>query len=278
MLTRIVIFLLSLWLPGLLCGQADSTQATKAARKEALKRSTRRYGVSQVAGLYGRVYDERMARRSYRGPGAQLRFGVEQMRPHEREFMLGEVRGFYLTGRNGVEVLDGRLELTYQYQRRLAWARWPAWRWYLGGQAGGLAAGRFNRFLGNSSVSFEWVGYLALSGRVERSVDLPLLGRCTLGGDLALPLLSVVGRLPSYALSGFEEPTHALALVGDFTRVRSGVDLTRPLGAGNQNLFRLRYFWDFYAYRDIDIHRLRHATHGLAVVLLFRQGKVWTEG
>lgn len=267
-----------LWLPLSTAAQRDSTQLSpKQIAKEVRQCNTQRFGVSQFGLLYGRVYDERMARRSYDGIGAQLRFGVEQMRPKERETMLGEVRGFFLEGSNGVTVWSGHADLTYTYQRRILADRYPAWRCYLGGSAGGFIAGRWNEFLSNSSIHVEWMGSLAISGRAETTVTLPLLKRCTLGGNLMLPLVSYVGRLPSYALPGFEDPSHAVALIGDLTRIRSSLDLTRPLGQGNQNCIRIRYFWDFYAYRDNPIHRLRHAVHGLAVTLLFRQGRVYGE-
>ena len=270
------LFCLLLPLSGL--AQRDSAQLSpKKMAKEIRERNTQRFGVSQFGALYGRVYDERMSRRSYRGPGVQLRFGVEQIRPQERESMLGEVRGFFLEGSNGVNLWAGNADLTYTYQRRILAERYPAWRCYLGGSLGGFFAGRWNEFLVNSSIHTEWMGALALSGRAETALTLPLLKRCTLGGNLMLPLLTYVGRLPSYALPGFEQPSHAVAPIGDLTRLRSSLDLSRPLGQGNQNLIRIRYFWDFYAYRDNPIHRLRHAVHGLAVALLFRQGRVYRE-
>jgi hypothetical protein len=199
-----------------------------------------------------------------------------QKRPQELESLVVAFRGFYLTANSGSQIWGAGGEIDYQYLRKLNWTRSPAWRWYLGGAAQGFINGRYHPSLGNSSFHMEWVGALALAGRSEIDLTLPLIKRCTLGASLTLPLISYVGRLPVYALPGFESPSHALALLGNFTRVRTAIDLTRSLAQGNLNRIRISYHWDFYAYRDNSVHRLRYAVHGLTVTTLLRQGKVYS--
>lgn len=263
----------------LLMSQAMMAQVSQdsLSRKERRQRETIRYSLTQTGLVYARVYDQRMSQRSYRGIGIQVLTGNVQRRPQSYEEISSDFRIWAMEAPiSRVRLYGGTAGFDYRYLRKMAWTRWPRWRWYVGGAMRGFYNMRYNTLLGNSSFHMEWVGALAVSGRAETDVTLPWLGDCTIGGTASLPLLSYVGRLPSYALPGFESPSHAVAPVGDFTWVSTCIDLTRPLNNGNPNILRISYYWDFYAYRDNPIHRLRYAAHALGITVVIRKGKIFS--
>jgi hypothetical protein len=223
-----------------------------------------------------RSYDERLAERSFYGVGLEQSLGDRWVRPqawHEWELAF---RGAAMTPLHAENFAFGLMsELNYRYLRRLG-DRSAPWRGYLGGEFSAFHHGRWHQKLANSSIHMEAAGSLGLIGQVAREVKLPLLeGPSTVHARLHLPLFSYVGRLPAYALPGFDPLAHYWRPIGGFTRAKTEIGLTRPQGQNNPNLLRVSYVWDFYALneaRDDLIQRLRWGTHSLSVTVLLRKG------
>lgn len=250
--------------------QTSSAQDTTGVKPAWINHATISYGFN-----FNRTYDQRMAERSYYGAGIDVGLGDRWVRPrawHEYEVLATGIGAAPLSIENFLT--GGLIEGSYRYLQRIDLGSSP-WRWHLGLQAGGFYNGRFHSGLGNSSVHMEWTGYIGPLAQVAREAKIPLIkGQSTIAARIHMPLFSYVGRLPAYALPGFDAPAHYFRPIGGFNRIKTEITLTRPRGNGNPNLFQVGYVWDFYGMnegQDAGLQRLRWATHSLRFVVLIRK-------
>jgi len=277
--------LLCLLLLGGMLGSMSYAQETRQEKrsvrkekKETRKRERMRWSISHTGLGYARSYDEMMSRRSYRGATLDLGFGFLHRRKDRISTFVSHNTGYFQQAPHGeASMFGGLFVMDYRYLWRVDNQSRPGLRVYAGGSVAGLANIRFNNALGNSSFSGEWATMLSPTTRLEYEVEkLPLLkGSSVLSAEMTLPLVSAVGRLPSWALPGFESFDTRIRPIGSFTRVQTELSILRRLGQDNPNLVKLSYSWELYGMPTSEIHRLRWASHMFGMTYYFRRGDLY---
>lgn len=258
-------------------GKAEKRQLKTAAKLEI--RSQRIHYLSlEMGGAFGQTSDRRMAFNRYTGSGLYLGAGLTTWGPKGWMYHdLLATRFLGLSQAHGQSIAFNTFnESQGLYFRRLADR--SGWQLYAGGGWSTLVNARILPALGNSSIHAEVLISGQAGGMAVRDINLPLLGKYRMEYLLRLPLISTIGRIPSYSISGLPGPSLGLAPIGDLTRVSSRLAISRPIRKGNPNLWQLAYSWDFYGYNDNEIHPLRVANHALTYSLFIRTGRLdWSK-
>ncbi len=284
--SQIVIMLCLLWTGSLLAqerpqprdstanAKAETRAEAKASRKTQrleLRAASEKYLVGQLGLGFGQTLDARMAENRYLTSGMVMTFGQSFRNPRRIIQYTVDTRALAM-GQSHFENLgfNSFNQLTFQYLRPVHETA-QGGRIYAGGELGLLGNVRLLPAIGNSSLNLDFVPSLSAVGRYEREASLPFMKRkVQLEASLRLPLANYVMRIPSYALSGLDGSSTSFAPIGDFTRVVTEIGISNAFGNNNPNRWALSYQWDFYAYRDIEVHPLRVANHAFIYSLYFR--------
>lgn len=252
----------------LLCCAAAPLAAQPPPGDKAHKVRPLRYLLFDYGLGYNHSLDTRMSLSPYKGPGARIGFGMQAEKPHRRteyQYASGRVDRILPAHLESL-VWNSRYDGAFSYLRKvkpLAPRKWDRW---LGGSLLLSYNFRYAPRLSNSAV--HWDGVAAIGPTAALRTPLRFFrADWLLDGRLSLPLLAYVNRLPAYALSGWGGTANYVAPIGRYTRLSTFVALSKRLGKLSPNRWQLSYAWDFYAFNESDIHRLRIANHSLTYTL-----------
>jgi hypothetical protein len=245
-------------------------EARKALRLE--KKETRqqenRLLIVGAGGSLNYLVDTRMAQNHYQGLGGSL--VVENQ--HEKPRGLYDIRmaGFQLNSLSAAHEQSGvsnfRYDFRFSYLRNVD-TLGAHWRWRLGGAADFTYNGRTHPSLSNDAYAHDLIGSLGMATTLDRRFRF-LKRDWQVEARADLPLIAYVNRWPGYSLSGSGESQQSVKPIGAFNRFHSRFSIFKPFHKYTPNGFRISYHWDFYAFNDSEIHRVRVANQGLSAALI----------
>jgi len=266
--TRYMICLIVSIFVGVAPVQAQEKQ-DKRERKEARKQeridrrlAKDRYLVFEYGVLYTQMQDTKMEQSTFEGPGARLHIGyISRTERGVHDFdMAGGQFGWLTASHDESNLINGRGDINYTYLWNMKQDEPQQVQWRLGGALTGIFNFRYVEELVNSSVNWDGIASLGPSSEWEGKAGFLRGGLWQY--RITVPLASYVNRFPEFGLlSG--ETEHFFAPIGKFTRILSELGLSKAMGRESQNLIRLSYTWDFYAFHESDFFKVRSANHQL---------------
>jgi len=269
-----------LLLGSLLLAQQTDKKAEKAQKKTAKKekrldkKDTRqqeaRFLSIGMGASSNYTVDTRMAQNHYQGEGAYASIQFSHQKPKGYyEVNAGTFTyNFLSTASDAASVDNLRYDYHMAYYRNVS-TLGEKWLWQVGGSTDFIYNNRLNLNLGNDGYAHDIIGSLSMVSALSR--DFRFLKRdWHFRTHAHLPVVSYVNRLPEYSLSGWGSSVGAIKPIGWFNRLRTGFSIFKPFHKHTPNGFRFSYNWDFYAFDDSDIHKVRVGNHQLGLAMLIK--------
>ncbi len=241
----------------------DEKKLRRAERKaERVERrlAKDRYLVFEYGFLYAKMRDTKMEQSTFDGPGARIHIGyLSRTEKGVHDFdMAGGQFGWLSASHGESNLINGRGDINYTYLRNINDSEGKRVLWRVGGAFTGVYNFKYVEELVNSSVNWEGVASIGPSSEWEGEVGFLKGGIWQY--RITVPLVSYVNRFPEFGLlSG--EMKHVFAPIGKFSRVLSEIGISKTMGRESDNLIRLSYTWDYYAFNESDFFEVRNATH-----------------
>lgn len=265
-----LILLVTLFLPNTSNGQRFERFKQKREKRIEKRSLNTSFLVLETAATYSNSQDLSTSNQIYNGAGIGLSTGILKQTPKSiRDYEILGLGSNFISSQGGVSGYDFTVAMNYGYLFILNQGENNSWRIAAGPKLDFLTQVRYLPALGNSGAHWDGLLTLGAAGRVDKTIQLPLIKKdVRFYAEAHLPIGGYINR-PSYAIPGWEV-IHQAAIIGNMVRLETETGIIFPLRKDNVNAFRISYNWDFFRFRDNEVYRVITGHHALGLSLMVK--------